>query len=133
MRLIDADALLSQLDGILSDYTSRGLYPNGFTIESAIDAVVDMPTLTPPPRWVSVEERLPDEEAKQYIQNKLNGIGYLYPCLLAYRSPNSERIHVVRFYYDITQKWFVNSGERLCEKDRCIAWMPLPEPPEATP
>ena len=90
------------------------------------------PTLTPPNKWVSVEERLPEDEARQYIKDELDGIGYLYPCLLTYKSPNTERIHVVRFYYDIIQKWFVNNGEGLCEKGRCIAWMPLPEPPEVS-
>ena len=91
-------------------------------------AVPYMPTLTPPNEWVSVEERLPEDEARQYIEDDLGGIGYLYPCLLTYKSPNTERIHVVRFYYDIIQKWFVNNGEKLCEKGRCIAWMPLPAP-----
>lgn len=80
--------------------------------------------------WISVKDRLPDEEARKFIQEKLDGIGYLYPCLLTYKSPNTERIHIVRFYYDVYQRWFVNHGEELCEKDRCIAWMPLPEPPE---
>ena len=83
---------------------------------------------TPPNEWVSVEERLPEDEARQYIEDDLDGIGYLYPCLLTYKSPNTERIHVVRFYYDIIQKRFVNNGEELCEKGRCIAWMPLPAP-----
>lgn len=87
-----------------------------------------LPTLTPPNEWVSVEKRLPEDEARQYIKDELDGIGYLYPCLLTYKSPNTERIHVVRFYYDIIQRWFVNNGERLCEKGRCIAWMPLPAP-----
>ena len=85
-------------------------------------------TLTPPNEWVSVEKRLPEDEARQYIEDDLDGIGYLYPCLLTYKSPNTERIHVVRFYYDIIQKWFVNNGGSLCEKGRCIAWMPLPAP-----
>lgn len=89
--------------------------------------------LTPPNEWVSVEERLPEDEARQYIEDELYGIGYLYPCLLTYKSPNTERIHVVRFYYDIIQKWFVNNGEELCEKGRCIAWMPLPAPPYRRP
>ena len=92
-----------------------------------------MPTLTPPNEWVSVEERLPEDEARQYIEDDLDGIGYLYPCLLTYKSPNTERIHVVRFYYDIIQKWFVNNGEELCEKGRCIAWMPLPAPYDRRP
>lgn len=91
------------------------------------------PTLTPPNEWVSVEERLPEDEARQYIEDELDGIGYLYPCLLTYKSPNTERIHVVRFYYDIIKKWFVNNGEELCEKGRCIAWMPLPAPPNCRP
>lgn len=81
-------------------------------------------------RWIHVEKRLPDDEAENFIQEELNGVGYLYPCLLAYRSPHTERIHVVRFYYDIHEKWFVNAGEKLCEKDRCIAWQPLPELPK---
>lgn len=51
--------------------------------------------------WIPVEEALPDEEAEEYIKKKLHGIGYLYPCLVTYRSPMTERIHVVRFYYDI--------------------------------
>ena len=78
--------------------------------------------------WIPVEERLPDEEAEEYIKKKLHGIGYLYPCLVTYRSPMTERIHVVRFYYDIYEHWFVNAGEEVCEKERCIAWRPLPEP-----
>ena len=78
--------------------------------------------------WIPVEERLPEDEAKKYIDEELNGIGYLYPCLLTYRSPITERIHVVKFYYDIYDHWFVNAREDVCEKDRCIAWRPLPEP-----
>ena len=78
--------------------------------------------------WIPVEEALPDEEAEEYIKKKLHGIGYLYPCLATYRSPMTERIHVVRFYYDIYEHWFVNAGEEVCEKERCIAWRPLPEP-----
>ena len=97
------------------------------------DILEEMPTLTPPNEWISVEDRLPEDEARQYIEDELDGIGYLYPCLLTYKSPNTERIHVVRFYYDIIQKWFVNNGERLCEKGRCIAWMPLPAPYDRRP
>lgn len=101
-----------------------------------IDMLVDeleKSTLTQPNKWVSVEKRLPEDEARQYIKDDLDGIGYLYPCLLTYKSPNTERIHVVRFYYDIIQKWFVNNGEELCEKGRCIAWMPLPAPYDRRP
>ena len=96
-----------------------------------LQLIENAPTLTPPNEWVSVEERLPEDEARQYIKDELDGIGYLYPCLLTYKSPNTERIHVVRFYYDIIQKWLVYNGGELCEKGRCIAWMPLPAPPDS--
>lgn len=102
-------------------------------LEQVLYDIQHVPTLTPPNEWVAVEERLPEDEARQYIEDNLDGIGYLYPCLLTYKSPNTERIHVVRFYYDIIQKWFVNNGERLCEKGRCIAWMPLPAPYDRRP
>lgn len=102
-------------------------------LEDVLWEINAQPTLTPPNEWVSVEERLPEDEARQYIEDDLDGIGYLYPCLLTYKNPNTERIHVVRFYYDIIQKWFVNNGEELCEKGRCIAWMPLPAPYDRRP
>ena len=107
---------------------------DGYTFEQINEALdLALATLTPQNEWVSVEERLPEDEARQYIEDELDGIGYLYPCLLTYKSPNTERIHVVRFYYDIIQKWFVNNGEELCEKGRCIAWMPLPAPYDRRP
>ena len=79
-------------------------------------------------RWVPTDKRLPEEEAKEFIKKELDGVGYLYPCLLTYISPLTERIHVVRFFFDIYEHWFVNAGEELCEKKRCIAWQPLPDP-----
>lgn len=102
-------------------------------VESILEWAQTLPTLTPENEWVSVEDRLPEDEARQYIEDELDGIGYLYPCLLTYKSPNTELIHVVRSYYDIIQKWFVNNEEELCEKGRCIAWMPLPAPYDRLP
>ncbi len=128
MRAIDGDRLLRELTAL-----SHGQVWPGWTYEGIRLLIERQPTLTPPNEWVSVEERLPEDEARQYIEDDLDGIGYLYPCLLTYKSPNTERIHVVRFYYDIIQKWFVNNGEELCKKGRCIAWMPLPAPYDRRP
>ena len=128
-RRIDDDAVKRRIWNIVEKWKYQGRKYDALLLESVIAQIVDtQPTLTPPNEWVSVEERLPEDEARQYIEDNLDGIGYLYPCLLTYKSPNTERIHVVRFYYDIIQKWFVNNGEELCEKGRCIAWMPLPAP-----
>ena len=127
MRPIDGDALFDKVYEAFGDDIDGGM-ANLF-----MGWINEAPTLTLQNEWVSVEERLPEDEARQYIEDDLDGIGYLYPCLLTYKSPNTERIHVVRFYYDIIQKWFVNNGEELCEKGRCIAWMLLPAPYDRRP
>ena len=135
-RAIDSEVAFRFLTEQLVKETgafSKGVNKGLNIARSAMRNPDAIPTLTPPNEWVSVEERLPEDEARQYIEDYLDGIGYLYPCLLTYKSPNTERIHVVRFYYDIIQKWFVNNGEELCEKGRCIAWMPLPAPYDRRP
>ena len=132
MRAIDGDELLG-IERLLDTDVVRQSKTASWLLDQVLHDIQAMPTLTPPNEWVSVEERLPEDEARQYIEDNLDGIGYLYPCLLTYKSPNTERIHVVRFYYDIIQKWFVNNGEELCEKGRCIAWMPLPAPNDLRP
>ena len=134
MRPIDAVQVLNNINWHHKP-TPVSEFESGFNggLNQAMWIITHAPTLTPPNEWVSVEERLPEDEARQYIEEVLDGIGYLYPCLLTYKSPNTERIHVVRFYYDIIQKWFVNNGEELCEKGRCIAWMPLPAPYDRHP
>ena len=134
VRAIDAVQVLHNIN-LHRRPTPVSEFESGFNdgLNQAMWEITHAPTLTQPNEWVSVEERLPEDEARQYIEDDLDGIGYLFPCLLTYKSPNTERIHVVRFYYDIIQKWFVNNGEELCEKGRCIAWMPLPAPYDRRP
>ena len=138
-RAIDGDKLVENLRLIatcwsISPFVSKEKHSGAVDMLREVEREVKKaPLLTPPNEWVSVEKRLPEDEARQYIEDDLDGIGYLYPCLLTYKSPNTERIHVVRFYYDIIQKWFVNNVEALCEKGRCIAWMPLPVPYDRRP
>ena len=134
VRPIDAVQVLHNIN-LHHIPTPLSEFESGFNdgLNQAMWEITHAPTLTQPNKWVSVEKRLPEDEARQYIKDELDGIGYLYPCLLTYKSPNTERIHVVRFYYDIIQKWFVNNGEELCEKGRCIAWMPLPAPYDRRP
>lgn len=133
VRPVDAEKYMELLKEQYLHHEAMGNKQVAKAWQGAMQLLYEMPTLTPPNEWVNVEERLPEDEARQYIEDDLDGIGYLYPCLLTYKSPNTERIHVVRFYYDIIQKWFVNNGEELCEKGRCIAWMPLPAPYDRRP
>lgn len=85
----------------------------------------------PEQRWIPCSERLPSkEERKEWIDNNLDGIGYLYPCLVTrYSSINPDREknnpYVAKHYFDGED--FLNAGEEVCS-DYIIAWMPLPEP-----
>lgn len=81
--------------------------------------------------WIPVSERLPsEEERKEWIDKNLDGIGYLYPCLVTrYSSINPDRTknnpYVAKHYFDGED--FVNCGEEVCS-EYILAWMPLPEP-----
>lgn len=121
--MIDEKKLIEEIKYLL--FNSEMLSPRWFAINEMLEIIKRQPEVG---EWIPCSERLPEEEAKEFIKEHLNGIGYLYPCLLTYRSPNTEKINVVRFYYDLYQNWFVNLGEEPCEKDRCLAWQPLPEP-----
>lgn len=90
---------------------------------TAISIIKDTPKVDD---WIPCSERLPGEEAEQYIRDVYNGKGSLYPCLVTYKIPNHERICISEFYYDIDEKCFINHEGR--KETYCLAWMPLPEP-----
>lgn len=84
-----------------------------------------------PQGWIPCSERLPsEEERKEWIDNNLDGIGNLYPCLVTrYSSINPDRTknnpYVAKHYFDGED--FVNCGEEVCS-EYILAWMPLPKP-----
>lgn len=61
-RLIDANALIAQLEDIVSDYTSNGMFPNGYDINAAIDSLEDAPTIDP--ETIPVVRQLREELAR---------------------------------------------------------------------
>lgn len=85
----------------------------------------------PQGEWIPCSERLPsEEERKEWIDNNLDGIGYLYPCLVTrYSSINPDRTknnpYVAKHYFDGED--FVNCGGEVCS-EYILAWMPLPKP-----
>lgn len=101
-----------------------------FVRSIAVRAIRDMPSAQPEQQWIPVSERLPsEEERKEWIDNNLDGIGYLYPCLVTrYSSINPDRTknnpYVAKHYFDGED--FLNAGEEVCS-EYIIAWMPLPE------
>ena len=59
LRCIDANALVSRYDQIISDYSENGFYPDKFGIEDAIDMTKQMPSIKPD--WFTIiAEKLRD-------------------------------------------------------------------------
>ena len=131
IKLIDAPIGLFEVDGILvlkTEYSTRHedgtITPDCYIIESGeyfwggVDSVeernnlevapVDMPTLTPPNEWVSVEERLP-EPGERVLAAKGTFAGE------AYLASNGAWMRHDGFPWEVD------------------AWMPLPAPPDRRP
>ena len=87
-------------------------------VESILGWAQTLPTLTPPNEWISVDERLPDEE--------LNQIKRLFP------GENEVEVLVMieGAYIATTLYW---DGEKFYDETSTYEvthWMPLPAPPE---
>ena len=134
IKLIEAPIGLFEVDGILvlkTEYSTRHedgtITPDCYIIESGeyfwggVDSVeernnlevtpVDMPTLTPPNEWVSVEERLP-EPGERVLATDCGFVG--------------------EFYINKRGQWQrynVNCSELLMALD-ILYWMPLPKSPK---
>ena len=105
---------------------------DNLTREERIAHINALPSADRPQgEWIPCSERLPsEEERKEWIDNNLDGIGYLYPCLVTrYSSINPDRTknnpYVAKHYFDGED--FVNCGEEVCS-EYILAWMPLPKP-----
>lgn len=104
-KLLDTDIV--KKDKVASELLEQVLYD-----------IQHMPTLTPPNEWLSVEERLPDEE--------LNQIKRLFP------GENEVEVLVMieGAYIATTLYW---DGEKFYDETSTYEvthWMPLPAPPE---
>lgn len=114
-RPIDADAVKFSISGL------RYIDPNDYfaLAEYFMKQVKAMPTLTPPNKWVSVEERLP--EKKQDV-------------LMFFKSGNMA----VGWWHDLDEHitfWcaYTDDGFYTDCDDMPTHWMPLPTPPDRRP
>ena len=62
MRLIDADALRKNLLETIRIYEKGGRVERTAGLYNAVDAVINSPTIEAEQRWISVTERLPENE-----------------------------------------------------------------------
>lgn len=111
-RAIDADALREKYADKLSVQRVFG-YDAGFV--DGIRAALEMPTLTPPNKWVSVEDTVPDPGER----------------VLA-----TDGIFVGEAYRTSANSWFRHTGFpwRDGVTGRTVRfWAPLPAPPDRRP
>ena len=121
MRMIDADELKNQIR-----HMPRTINPD-LVQYSLVKAIIEnMPTLTPPSEWISVEERLPEYNpgtgAKSYWVAKKDNAGnwqmkIAQYCDYGYAMTMDAETEVTWRDWDFTK--IVNVTH----------WMPLPEPP----
>lgn len=115
-RAIDADALREKYADKLSVQRVFG-YDAGFV--DGIRAALEMPTLTPPNEWVSVEDRLPTDERPVLVF-----VGYA-DTMTGFITTSSY------FCFDANPHWQWDGLVR--DEQRTLFWMPLPEPPDRRP
>ena len=124
--MIDEKKLIAEIREYIDEYKEldmQGIHNLKWcAMMEALELVESQPKVG---EWIPCSERLPGEEAEQYIRDVYNGKGSLYPCLVTYKIPNHERISIGKFYYDIDEKCFINHEGR--KETNCLAWMPLPE------
>lgn len=144
MPWIDAGALKEKYADQLSVQRVFG-YDAGFV--AGILAALEMPALTPPNEWVSVEERLPDAE-KEVRLFCVTPNGYKYQCQGFYVPPGMRRDdsdyswdwECCDQYDEDSDDYFVNPGwyesshnwdeySAFGIADKVTHWMPLPAPP----
>ena len=121
MRLIDGDALFDKVYEAFGDDIDGGM-ANLF-----MGWINEAPTLTPPNEWVSVEERLPEDDApagrKQITVMVTTKAGKV---TIASRVFEPERDYCGKVYPArwLWSRWLNN---------HVTHWMPLPAPPDRRP
>ncbi len=114
MRLIDADALIEDVDGDLTDSIAEG---------RAIEKIMNAPTIEPEQRWIPCSERLPDEDlwagsGKQYSSNVLMTV-----------VNTIEEETIIDFGNTVEGEWYSETTDCFIpHRWKVLAWMPLPEP-----
>ena len=119
MRPIDAVQVLKDINWHHKP-TPVSEFESGFNrgLNQAMWIITHAPTLTQPNEWVSVEEKLPDEELKRFKE--------LFP-----EENEVEVLVMIQGAYSATTLYW--DGERFYDEARSYKvthWMPLPKSPK---
>ena len=115
MRPIDADAMehsavtIADMSNIMRDWVKR------------------QPTLTPQNEWVSVEDRLPEDDTSEYkAQIAVLVLTDRESIKIKKRTYHPGRVYYGKFY---PERWDWGTFN----DDRITHWMPSPAPPDRRP
>ena len=114
VRPIDAEKYMELLKEQYLHNKSIGNSQAARAWQGAIQLLYDMPTLTPPNEWVSVEERLPEDRQIVLFHQK---DGFIY-C--------AEHLAGVK---DLPPAWLIDNDS--WEGENITHWMALPAPPDS--
>ena len=97
-------------------------------VESILEWAQTLPTLTPPNEWVSVDDRLPEEDPhiKKFIEDEIFGL----LTVLVY---NGEVKQTNRFFCNAPKFGFSKTDGWEWASSNVTHWMPLPEAPDSLP
>ena len=115
-RAIDAEKCMELLKEQYLHHKSLGNSQAEKAWQGAIQLLYDMPTLTPPNEWVSVEDALPPnmDDVLVVVQN------------------NGECWTVTGYYSNTSNVWYAMLNGQDTQTD-VLWWMPLPAPPDRRP
>ena len=115
-RVIDAEKYMELLKEQYLHHKSLGNSQAEKAWQGAIQLLYDMPTLTPPNEWVSVEDALPPnmDDVLVVVQN------------------NGECWTVTGYYSNTSNVWYAMLNGQDTQMD-VLWWMPLPAPPDRRP
>ena len=127
-RIIDIQTVVEEIQSSL-DIPSYSEHDKGFDdgLKYVLDLIEKAPTLTPQNEWVSVEKRLPEDDApagrKQITVMVTTKAGKV---TIASRVFEPERDYCGKVYPArwVWSRWLNN---------HVTHWMPLPEPPDRRP
>ena len=119
MRMIDGDKLMELFKEQYLCNKSMKHREEARAWQGAIQLLYDMPTLTPPNEWVSVEEKLPTDERPVLVF-----VGYA-DTMTGFITTSSY------FCFDENPHWQWDGLVQ--DEQKTLFWMPLPAPPDRRP
>ena len=118
MRPVDADE---------AKRIAREHLTDPYHVISAVAVLDKTPTLTPQNEWVSVEDRLPEDDTSEYkAQIAVLVLTDRESIKIKKRTYHPGRVYYGKFY---PERWDWGTFN----DDRITHWMPLPAPPDRCP